>query len=580
MRALVLGAGLCFVLACSRTQPRETSSPSLDTAASLLGLYDLAGFPTITGRKLVERRTELDRGRPLCERGVLFEHRGKPVFLTVDLQLRHGIEAFESIPAALRRSIAREQLFGRQVIAHGPARIERVIDSELPVTVLARPRMGVDDPREPPCRTTEPGHHLDPSARRVDVFVRAQWAQMRGLPQLARELQDVLGADDPEQMRRLRSDLASALVEEAERAMLGWQPRDEVEHLLRRAAAIAPEPRRSRILADAQYVSVTTPAIDTEELLVEQAMHPGWSPLLPVGIEPLLTWNPREHLRDPIAELLQLGMPGVRRLVRRLGDPTWTRTSCNGVPCRVGDLVREGLGRFAMREFATNDEARAWWSSVEHMTDREFLRAAMRGPEFFDAARRLVRLVGPDAIEDLVALRGAKPADDVIATIAAAVSIHEIEVIADPQLRRRYSEVLRELHRAAEPGWSPGAIAALLTIDPPAALDILVARLARDLPHLREQDVDPRDSDFDWGTAFEVALASEHRAMIGLILRVLVLPTRHPLSNPAWEVVATACAIESADTDPDEDLEIPCPRSVRRTATRVLRRRLASPSRR
>jgi hypothetical protein len=290
----------------------------------------------------------------------------------------------------------------------------------------------------------------------------------------------------------------------------------------------------------------------------------------------MLTWNVDEHLRDPMAELLRLGMPGVRRLVDRVGDRTWTRAACKGGPCRLGALVRDGLGHFAMRRFATDADVLAWWSTVEHTTETEMLRAALHGPTFPAAASRLTRLVGPGILDELEAFRGKRARAEIEAAICDAAFAHEAAITADPALRRRYSRVLRELVDAAGPGWPPDAFASWLAIDPTPALDLLVARFGEQMLRMRDDEVDVDiEAEFYWSAAFEIAMKVEHRAMMRLFARALQLPQTHAAVWDAWDALDVACG--TAPQAAPEDISEPyCPRSVRRAAIRLLRRDLAA----
>jgi hypothetical protein len=363
--------GLAWLVgACAQpsTIPRTPESAEvLEVEAPrsrLLESYDEAGFPEVGGRRLVERRVELPHHVASCARGVLIQRGHANVFLSANLWIDYGPTLIDDIPHAMRGSTPREPHF----VSTTPKRIEtstpRVVDIPLSDSVLAQPGLGLaSGETDALCDAPEVSPELD-------VIVRARWAEMRGRPDLVDpSIADLV--EDADLEDAVRAELAAMLHEQALAGLRGWLPREEIAHLLRRAARLTPSPEHAHVwLLEAHRLDAATRprAGDSPEaiatLLVEQSM----TPLHELEVDTRgAKWDAATYLRDPVGELIALGMPGVEQLVAHADDESWTRALCDDHPCTVSEVVRTGLALFAGRPFASAAEVHAWWADTLHI---------------------------------------------------------------------------------------------------------------------------------------------------------------------------------------------------------------------
>jgi hypothetical protein len=545
-----------LVGACAQpsTIPRTAEpaqEPEVEAPRSrLLQSYDEAGFPDVGGRRLVERRIELPQRVASCARGVLLQRGHVHVFLSANLWIDYGTTLVDAIPHAMRGSTPREPRFVSSPIEPPDPPVPRVVDIPLPDNVLALPALGL--PGEGACDAPDVSPDLD-------IIVRARWAEMRGRPDLVDPtLADIV--EDAELEDDVRAELAAMLHEQALAGLREWLPRMEVAQLLRRAARLTPSREHERMwLLEAHRLDASTrlQAGDTPEaiatLLAEQSMDPLHE--LDIDVRGA-NWDVTAYLRDPVGELIALGMPGAERLVAHADDETWTRARCDDQPCTVGEVVRKGLALFAGRPFASAAEVHAWWAEVEGMTQADMARASFGGPSFPDAAMRLVEIEGPSVVDELAAELRRHDPDEVGTALYDALRLNEDRVLEDRDLRARYARALSRVADAAKGGWAPSALRGLLDVDPDAALARFVPLFDRALPE--RGDAAPRIWSV-WTVAFITAMKRSHAPMRARLLRALALPRGHALRSSALKAVDHACPHD-------------CPPAVSKAAIRALRR--------
>jgi hypothetical protein len=374
----LLGACAPASLGVVDTATAAADVEAVDPRTRVLRLYDEAGFPDVGGQRLVERRIHSTRGVPSCTRGVLLRRGQANVFLSADLSIDYGTMSIDAIPQAMRRSTPREPLF--QSVPKREARTEHVVDAPIPESLLAQPGLGLGLGAEGTVQTCN-APAVSPD---LDILVRSRWAEMRGRPDLmdVNLVEQLAGAELQE---ALRTELAAMLYQQAVDGMRHWLPRMEVAQLLRRAARITPSPQHAGTwLLDANRLEESTRLLPGRDpaaiatLLAEQSMHPLSEHDVDLSGP---TWDATRYLRDPIGELIELGMPGAQQLVAHVHDERWTRALCDVRPCTVGELVQEGLVTFAGRGFANAAEVEAWWAEVgaakkddpEHARARQLL---------------------------------------------------------------------------------------------------------------------------------------------------------------------------------------------------------------
>ncbi len=344
------------------TPPPQVHAPT-DPDDEIIALYDAAGLPNIVGGTFVHR---ID-GPELCDVGFEIQDGQRRWFLGSTLTERFDGQLADQIPARFRRSGF-----------SGPIEFGATEGPEHSGEFFREPelhRVAVQSLRGRGLILTAASCSVPFARRRVRDIVLAAWSRQLGLP--ARELPEA-------PVDTYRAALCEALLEEFERGLTIWRPREDLVRLLGGATRVCRDPFQVARIPPHENLQ---PSGALEESFAE------WTPQIP---EPERSRTQRLRLADPRTRALAQGDAGIPALIALADSSVRGRAGMT-----VGALVRTVLSRHAYREIEDQADAQRWWDTAKNLDRRGRIVLAADHPAF-DAKRageHVVDIDGWSAVE-------------------------------------------------------------------------------------------------------------------------------------------------------------------------------------